>query len=111
MEVFIDYTDDTIFLGKMASSMYALKPRSEFASDEEFKNNSIACVACDNAWVQCRDHLPEDPLDTLENIVNNYEITGVFCKQEINKENYSIACEAIRELRNALLERRGLLTQ
>ena len=111
MDVFIDYTDDTIFIGKMASSMYALKPRSEFSSDEEFKNNSIAYHACNSAWIECRDHLPEDPLDTLENIVNNYEVTGVFCKQDINKENYSIACESVRAMRNALLERRGLTIQ
>ena len=111
MDVYYDHTDDVIFLGKFVANTWVLKPKSGYSSDEEFLNNSISYSVCNYALGRCWNLLPKDPLDILEDIVNDYEVTSIFCKQEINKVNYNAAYQAVKKIRNALLERRGLPIQ
>lgn len=79
---------------------------SEELSLEERRTRSSKHWAVFMALEKCYDCLMTDPLDKLNDILNDMNINATFSKQQINKDHYSDAAEAIEYMINFIKERR-----
>lgn len=56
----------------------------------------------------CYDNPLSDPLDKMDSFLNDLNIEVAFSKQQINKDHFDSACEAIEDMILFLKKRRGL---
>lgn len=110
MEEF-SYEDDVWAIESFVRDHYPRETRitSNKEQDKLFIRKSNAKYwASRKALEECCKNLMRDPWDVLDEMINNFEVEGIFSKQKLNKDYYNDVSETIQEIQNFLRKRRNL---
>ena len=104
------YYDDICFLEKFMKENYQTTYYSKEYDADYFRKKNIQHWAAYFAIALCYDRTDTDPLDIIEDLSNNYQVDSIFSIQQINKLINQYSYEAIDNMREMLLKRRGVNT-
>lgn len=103
----MNYYDDVEFLRLYVEDHFMPPKVTDKEPQDIFRTKNAKCCASAIVLKKCYDNLGSDPLDYIEDILNDFTVEAIFCKQEINKKFYSDSAEAVDELKRVLLKRRN----
>lgn len=104
----MNYYDEIEFLRDYVCSKYnevSLVELSSVSLKERRKKSSQHWAAM-KALEKCYDHVMDDPIEILNEILNDFNIEATFLNQPINKDHYSTAAQTVDDMIFFLKERR-----
>lgn len=97
-----NYWDDICAIQEYIKKNYSRK-----ASSVNKKSDSQYWAA-NKALEECSKNMFRDPWDVLDELIDSFQVNGIFSKQLINKEHYNNATEAVEDIKEFLKRRRNL---